>query len=291
MTRLARILSSWKPLSTTSLLSLAVSVAVVGALGSTPAPQSKASQPFAFEVASIKQNKSGDPDYSRYESGGRYVARLSLRNLIGIAYRFEFDVGHLSGGPDWVNFTRFDVEAKAPAGIVSSGILETSDTDKLDLMLRALLADRFKVKLRFETRGGTVYSLVATKDGPKLSPGKTVADCVTPTAEAATMCHVFLRFSQREIVGQSVDVNDIVRALSTRISAPVEDKTGLKGLYDFSLLWDPGPLGRPTGEEGVRINPNDSDFFTALQDQMGLKLQSRKGRVRYLIIESAQKPS
>jgi uncharacterized protein (TIGR03435 family) len=289
MTRLARVLSSGNLLllSTIALLSLTV----FGVGRSMSSAQSKPLKPFAFEVASIKQSKPEDPEYSRYQSGGRYTARLSLRNLIGVAYRFEFDVGHLSGGPDWVNSTRFDVEAKAPAGVLSTGILEKKDTDKMDLMLRALLADRFKVRLRFEMRGGTVYSLVAAKNGAKLSPAKTVRDCTTLTEESAARCHVFLRFSQREIVGQSVDVNDIVGALATRLLAPVDDKTGLKGLYDFSLHWNPGPLRRSSGEEGVGIDPNDSDLFTALQEQLGLKLQSRKGRIRYLIIESAQKPS
>jgi len=274
--------------------SLVVSIVVLGDVGTlnpSVSAQSKASQPLTFEVASVKPGNSESVDYNRYQSGGRYSAHLSVRNLIGVAYRDEFDAGHLSGGPDWVNTTRFDVEAKAPAGVVSAGKLEKQDTDKLDLMLRALLAERFKVRLRLETRTGTVYSLVVAKNGPKLPPAKTVTECKVPTEELSTMCHVFLRFGPREMIAQSVDLNDIIRALGTRLSSPVEDNTGLKGLYDLSLHWKPGPENRTQREEGAEIDSNDPDLFTALQEQLGLKLESRKAFVRHLIIEDAQKPS
>src|SRR5262249_22645776 len=133
-------------------------------------------------------------------------------------------------------------------------------------------------------------SLVVAKNGPKLPPAKTVIECRTPTEELSTMCHVFLRFGPREMIAQSVDLDDIIRALGTRLSSPVEDKTGLKGLYDLSLHWTPGPENRPQREERAEIESNDPDLFTALQEQLGLKLESRRGPVRYLIIEDAQKP-
>jgi uncharacterized protein (TIGR03435 family) len=105
------------------------------------------------------------------------------------------------------------------------------------------------------------------------------------------MCHVILRFRPGEIIAQSVDSDDIIRALAARLSSPVQDKTGLKGLYDLSLHWTPGPESRQQREEGAEIESSDADFFTALQEQLGLKLESRRGRIRHLIIEDAQKPS
>jgi hypothetical protein len=158
-------------ISTSVLLSTAV-LGQIGILSPSISAQSKASRQLTFEVTSVKQGNSESPEYSRYQPGGRYSAHLSLRNLVGVAYRDEFDAGHVSGGPDWVNTTRFDIEAKAPAGVVSAGKLEKMDADKLDLMLRALLGDRFKVMLHLEARTGTVYSLVVAKNGPKLPPPK-----------------------------------------------------------------------------------------------------------------------
>jgi uncharacterized protein (TIGR03435 family) len=165
-------------------------------------------------------------------------------------------------------------------------------------MLRALLTDRFNLKLRAENKEAVVYSLIVARNGPKLPTAKEGANCKTPdgwdgirTEDISPTCHVFLRLGPRVAIGQSVDMNDMVRALATILKAPVENKTGLKGLYDPEFHWRPGPQNRPATEEAVVIDSNDPDLFTALQEQLGLKLESRKGPVKHLIIESAQKPS
>src|SRR5579864_9470850 len=134
-----------------------------------PAQAPSATSP-AFEVASVKQNKS-DERRMGYEvlPGGRFTARgLPLFILIATAYNIPFQSPLLSGGPDWIRSTRYDVDAKAAEGAVPLGIPYRVREERTRLMLQALLVDRFKLVIRRETKELPVYALVVGKNGPKL---------------------------------------------------------------------------------------------------------------------------
>ena len=220
-----------------------------------------------FEVASVKP---ANPSQSVVDfvisPGGRLkITNLTLAEMVREAYEMKFF--ELSGGPGWVNSERFHVEAKA-AG-------EPSRREMM-AMLRSLLEERFRLKVRRETREGNVYELVAAKGGPKL------------TASTADSSYLRLyRHTPPELPGvlytiaaQKVTVARLADDLTGTVQRRVIDRTGITGEFDFKI--DYAVEGH--AEEGPSI-------FTALQEQVGLKLQAAKGSVETLIIESAERPA
>lgn len=272
-----------------------------------PAPQ--AAIP-TFEVASIKRNNSGDGFTTRGGGpGGRvnYV-NVPVRQIIIAAYQLQ--PFQIIGGPSWITADRFDVIAKAPDG---------STPEQTNLMLRSLLADRFKLKVHTETREMPVYSLVKARPdgklGDKLQPA--AVDCgptgrgrggppppgpgATPGApgpQAPLMgCRAMITPGRLQMGGQPL--SQLAQMLSNQVARPVIDKTGLTGSYDIELSFMPegpgrgGPVG-PLPPGMPPIQPPDPDapsLFTALQEQLGLKLESERGPVDVIVIDSIEQPT
>ena len=238
---------------------LVVAFATVAVNAQSPAP--------AFEVASVKRNDSASGNSSSRNLGSRYTATnvtviQLLRNAYGIQ---EFQI---AGGPSWVGIDRFDIDATmAPGG-------KPGDWQP---MLQTLLADRFKLTFHREPRQASIYSLVVAKNGHKLTPGDP-AKC--PNAGGCGF-----NASPTQIVGESVSMAQLAARLSRSIGIHVVDNTGLNGLFDLKLEWtvEDQFVGR-----GASASPT---IFPAIQEQLGLRLESTRGPVETLVIDRVEKPT
>jgi uncharacterized protein (TIGR03435 family) len=250
-----------------------------------------------FAVASVKPNKTGcctAYGVGNGQGGGRNV---TLRNLIALAYRLQ--EYQISGGPRWVGTDRFDVEGKAED--------PKADYDQLRLMLRALFEDRFRLKIHRETKPSAVYSLVLGKGGPKLklSADQVSPDVNGPAPDGAGPNRGAVRIGVGNLIGYAVPMSRLAFILSQRLDRLVIDKTNLAGRFDLHLRWAPDPGASPFDSGGNRqpetiidmngvtlsADPNAPSFFSAIQEQLGLKLESAKAPVDVLVIDHVEKPS
>ena len=277
-------------------LTLAAGVATVPRIHA----QSPESGP-AFEVASVKQNKSGDQRVMvQMPPTGRYTAtNIPLRLLL----RQAFDVQdfQIVGGPNWLASDRFDITAKTPEGVTGP--------EQVRRMLRALLAERFKLVTHNETREMPIYSLVVAradgKLGPKLSTAK--VDCEARFSAARrgggpppqlqspdqpVECGFMMGIGTLNVGG--MPMLELARALSSTVGRIVIDKTGLSGRYDFQMTYAPEGRGfgpGPAGPDAPPVDPNTPSLFTALQEQLGLKLESERGPVDVVVIDRVEPPT
>jgi bla regulator protein blaR1 len=231
-----------------------------------------------FEVASVKPSGPGLGGLTRYlPNGGVQFTGVTLRNLVSIAYgvrKFQ-----IIGGPGWIDIEGFDIDARPPPGSANPADPASLSREqrKVGERLRTLLADRFGLTVHRESREQPVYALVAAKGGPKLKE----------SAEGKN----FVRAGRGSIIGQSVSLRMLVLNLSNILEREVIDKTGLKGTYDFELKWmsdimSPRPDGPPPASD-----TDEPSLFTALSDQLGLKLESAKGPVQVWVIDGIERPS
>jgi bla regulator protein blaR1 len=244
-----------------------------------------------FEVASIKPNKSGEPNVSlMFTPNGFDATNAPVREVIQLAYQVqEYQV---SGGPSWINSDRYDIEAKVDSSAAEQ--LRQLDMDQHRLMLRPLLEDRFQLRVHQETKELPIYALVVGKNGPKLheaKPDDTYPDGIKGPDGVGHPG--LMRMGPGGITAQGLPMATIVRLLSQHLGRTVLDKTGLTGNYDLELHWTPdnipasmiGPDGKPMPD------PSGPSIFTAIQEQLGLKLESQKGPDQVLVIDRVERPS
>jgi len=236
---------------------------------------------LSFEVASIKPS-SPDAKGSSIQlvpGGGLNMTGIPLRTMIALANGVrEFQV---SGGPGWVGTERFDVTARVASAAakgqedlakMNEGQFKTV-RDQSNERLRALMADRFQLVVHKETKEQPIYALLVSKNGAKLKEVK----------EAGARQGMNMGRGRAQGFGASVEM--LVQDISSAMGRPVIDKTGLNGKYDFILEWTPDMA--PTGDSA----PAGPTIFTALQEQLGLRLESQKGPVETIVIDRAEKPS
>jgi uncharacterized protein (TIGR03435 family) len=247
----------------------------------------------SFEVATIKPSQPGATGMRIFGPKGadRFVAtNVTVRDLIDFAYTIDDDrqVIGLSG---WMISKRYDIDAKV-------GDAEVAAMSKLPLsfnpyrfMQQALLADRFKLKVHFETKLLPVYALVVTKGGPKLTPS-----VMDPANPAKTMKPPSLRQGVGEASGVGTTTGMLAEVLErqSEVGNPpggrgrvVLDKTGLSGLYDWTLHWTPWP----DQNNGDLSDSKGPSLFTALEEQLGLKLEATKGKIDVVVIDHIDLPS
>jgi bla regulator protein blaR1 len=236
--------------------------------------------PTRFDVVSIKPSAvtNGNFAYRPLPGGGLSCMAVTLKMLIMESYGVK--AFQVSGGPGWVGSARWDLEARA------EGVQKRLPRDRENAMVRALLEDRFQLKVQSETKEMPVFALVVAKGGSKLRPH--TGDPVPSTAR-----HGIGSFSVEQ-GGAGLLANELQRQLF-RV---VIDKTDLKDAYDYTLTWAPEP--GQGGDESLGLPPQDrpplpaSDgpsIFTALQEQLGLRLESQKGPVEIVVIDGVEKPS
>jgi uncharacterized protein (TIGR03435 family) len=262
-------------------------VGTVDTAAQSPSPVTSA---LAFEVASIRRNVSADQGASvRTQPGGALtITNNTLFNIIRNAYNVQgFQI--IIEGPDWINRDRWNIVAKAegnPQGPQMMG------------MLQSLVADRFKADIRRETRELQVYALTLARSdgrlGPQLTPS--TVDCAAlAAARTAGAPPPPPRTDGRPTCGMNINpgvataggylIADIARNLSGATGRIIVDKTGLTGRYDMELKWTPDPTqGSPS------TTFDGGSLFTAVQEQLGLKLEAQRAPVEVLVVYSAERP-
>lgn len=246
-------------------LALPLAVGVVQAQG-----------PLAFDVASIKPANPEERN-SRFNivpGGGINVVNVPLRRLVEFAYNVR--ESQIQSGPGWINSMAYDIVARVEKadGPIDLGKMSDSDRRTLESQIRSrtqsLLEDRFQLKIRRETREMPILALTVAKGGLKLKP---VAEGdVRPTN---------IRVGRGTMTAQRVPMSLFVQSLSRLTSQTVTDETGLAGAFDIQLEWAPDLTPEAEGPS----------IYTAMQEKLGLRLESKKGPVEIIVIERVEKPS
>lgn len=271
-----------------------------------------------FEVASVKSNKNGptSPMMIRMLPTRVDTTNMPIRVLLQQAYRLPNY--QMQGGPAWIDSDRFDIAAKPPDG---------SQPDQLPLMIRALLIERFKLVAHRETKESPIYTLVMARSDGRLGPklNKTTDDCDaimaerrasarargpgpvpftppdpnerpvctirTTTAPGTQGAPFVLRYRAG---GQTIE--SLARSLSGYVNRVVLDRTGLSGLYDYELEYSPmrtlntAPVAVPPGATAPAAPIDDGPTVFDAVTKLGLKLESTRGPVEYLVIDSVEHP-
>jgi uncharacterized protein (TIGR03435 family) len=257
-----------------------VAVPVINGAAGVPQVSSTISLPDptkTFEAASVRQNTSAETSAGTRSDSDRWTARnLPLKSLLLNA--FPIQDAQLIGGPGWLSTDRFDVVAKAATG--------TSSRD-LKVMLQNLLAARFSIKMHIETRSAPIYALVKAKADGQLGPGLHVIPSGGDRQPGGSV-----KFDGRPGMASSLSMGgatftSLAWWLSGQLQRPVVDRTGLDGHFDLKLDYVmPGASAAIDSDSAQRA----PELFTALQEQLGLKLEATRGPVEVLVIDSAEHP-
>jgi uncharacterized protein (TIGR03435 family) len=258
-------------------------VGIVAVVAGVLAAQTPATP--AFDVASVKLNKSGGPlvRSSIGGSNGRWtMTNVSIAGLILTAYPPPAGLEDLPGAPEWVMSERYDIDAKAT-------FVPTKEQERT--MLRGLLAERFKFVAHYQTQERPIYNLVVARADGRLGPQirHIDIDCATykpdpnaaspKTSDDAPPCvYKMLGADTLKIISGGRTMQQLASLISSDAGRPIFDRTGLTGYYAFTL------------EDGG-LNQNNLSIFTALQEQLGLKLESTKGPVDVLVIDHVEHPT
>lgn len=256
-------------------------------------PQSTPSAVVAFAEATIKPNENDTPMAGFNIKGKPFSAVLSkpdrfmatnftLRKLLRIAYGVQDP--QLVGGPDWINSEKFDVDAKVDASLVEQLAKLSQQEAGLERghMLQALLTDRFKLSLHREIRDLPTFALVVADGGPKFNlakPGETYSN--GPKGPGGRPVGTgYFEPEKGKLINQGQPIGALVSDLSGRLGQMVVDKTGLTGDFDFTLQW--------TVDPSKNADTDASAFLTAVQDQLGLKLERQSTPTEVLVIDHAE---
>ncbi len=277
-------------LTTAALLAIALPI-TFGALNGTPSlaqsNDATITQPArSFESVSIKPSASpagGPTQLMRRLDDGSFTARgVTLQTLIKLAYNHVQDP-QLTGGPDWLNTQKFDIDAKMSAADVAE--LRKLPMEQLgdQGMLKSTLRDHFNLAVHPEVRNLPVYDLVVDTNGSKLH------DSSGPSR---------MRLGKGELVSEGTPLAFLIEQLSVRLGRTVVDKTGLKGNYAFSLHWTPDASEeariKADGINDTALPPSaetSESIFAAVKEQLGLKLEPKTDAVQVLVIDHAEMPS
>jgi uncharacterized protein (TIGR03435 family) len=237
----------------------------------------------SFEVASIKASTPGRRESMNARQPGRFSANnLTLRQLIGFAYRTAAPQPiQIVGGPNWIADNQWDIEATfLPAASPANG---GSDADTMALRLQNLLENRFALKLHRDQRERPVYALVVDKNGSKLVPA------APPPAPVQNQ----IMAGPGIILASAVSVSQIAFALNRAVDRPIVDRTNLSGYFNMKIQFSPDAVASiVAGANPAGVNdPPGPSIFTAVQEQLGLRLESAKAPMEVLVIDSVQKPA
>jgi uncharacterized protein (TIGR03435 family) len=246
----------------------------------TPA-QPPAPQPLTFEVATIKPTVRTDGAWRLQSTPDGYTGMdVSLLKLAAEAYGIS-DPKLITGGPSWIDTDKFDLEAKFDTTSIPNA-KDLTYRQRAD-MLQPLLAERFHLKVHYETRDFPTYNLVVAKGGPKLIETKSEDIRTGPTG--APICLGGQNARTLIYTGVGCRTIDLERLLRSAAGRTVIDKTGLTARYSLELHWTPDDTPANSSRAG------GPSIFTALQEQLGLKLEPSTAALNVLVIDSAEKPS
>jgi uncharacterized protein (TIGR03435 family) len=248
----------------------------MGMMAQSPAPRPKFD---TFEVATIKPVESNAKSgrYITMQGTHRFVEKdYTLKLLIAAAY--DLNSRTISGGPGWVESEHYDILAETP------GDVRPTHSEQM-AMLRSLLADRFNLTFHRESKEFSIYALEVAKNGPKLK-----ASTAPPDDPAALISTVYpqriLLPARNATMGEFASL--MQRAVLDR---PVVDKTGISGRYDFDLEWAPDETQFGGDVAPASAESQAAPLFSAIQQQLGLRLEATRGPVEALVVDKAERPS
>jgi uncharacterized protein (TIGR03435 family) len=225
-----------------------------------------------FEVASVKPNTSGSQNSNmQLHPGGRVTGtNVALGGLLRTV--FNLQPHQLINAPEWIDTARFDIEAKPDREISTR---EDTLAPELLAMLRNLFAERFQLIAHREMRDTSVYALVTARTDGSLGPHmrRSQVDC------EAVRCRISTNAGR--IVGTGTTIAELMRRLSPTLGRPLVDRTGLSGPFDLELKWSPDQTADTAGPS----------IFTAIQEQLGLKLESQRAPIEVLVIDRLERPT
>ncbi|HEY3827229.1 MAG TPA: TIGR03435 family protein [Bryobacteraceae bacterium] len=227
-----------------------------------------------FEVASIRPHPPGDTAFRvKPPIGGRFTATGSVASFL-LMLAYDVPETQIVGGPGWLATEKWDIEA-------ASDDQKQHSIDETRLMLQHLLEERFALKTHREKMQRPVYVLTVVKGGPTFK-------------SSGPDGSMNIRVSANSITLERGQLARMTQLLSTTLGRPVVDRTGLTGLYDLSLQWDDAP-GRdgvlPGLDAAVAADPEHGSIFTAIQEQLGLRLEPQRAEVEVIVIDRIEKPS
>ena len=212
----------------------------------------------------MKLSDANSRSRASFPTGQTALVHTRLRDVIPLAYGLpSFQV---SGGPAWLAADFYDIVGKLP---VQEGVQPTKQ-QALEA-LQVLLEDRFQLRVHWDSKNLSLYRLTIAKSGSKLKEGEALPENTPRGFEG--------RYASR-IVRNQAPISSLVTALSAYVQVPVEDQTGLEGFYSFVLEW----------QHEEQADATEAAMFTALHKQLGLNLESAKGPVKVLVIDSAARP-
>jgi uncharacterized protein (TIGR03435 family) len=259
---------------------------------SAASPATAAASATTFEVASIKVSQSGEEVGRMMVSGDRLrVTNMSVRSLIAAAFGNSgrhLLKGQIVGGPEWMNADRFDIVAKADVHV--------RDLKGVAILLQQLLVERFQLKTHLEKREQPVFTLALARPDGRFGPGfqPSTVNCqnasgrghAAPTP-APTPCTS--KFGDGAIRAIGYSIPSLVASLSSIVDSVVIDQTRLSGTFDVELQWKPEPLEGSDGAASA-LDPRPS-IFTAVQEQLGLKLEPGRAPVDVVVVENVERPT
>ena len=238
--------------------------------------------PAAFDIATIKPSNATDGHthvYRHPDDGGFQAGNISLKGLLEFAYGLP--TTRMIGGPEWIGSAKWDVQAKSSGDVDQAihGLGVKESLAEKQKMVQALLADRFHLTLHDETRELPLYALVVAKGGPKLKLAE-----ANGTSIGTGNSHISI------LGGESVTI--LAQELAKVLGRVVLDKTGIQGRYEITLRWTPenGPPDKLNGGSSPE-ETNGPSIFTAVQEQLGLRLDPQKGPVGVLVIDRVAMPT
>jgi uncharacterized protein (TIGR03435 family) len=245
-----------------------------------------------FDVVSVKLNNSPNAQQSLRVTPGRASAtNIPLRTIIQFA--FQAQKHELVNAPAWIDVERFDILATAPP---------SSSIEQMRVMLRNMLVYRFKLVARKEKREIPIYALVLSRRDGKVGPNMKASevDCTANASRGIDQiqtarpvdpekrCQILPMFGEGRFIGRGLHMENIASALNNLVDRPIFDKTGLSGPFEFDLKWTPDALAQVnTGTADV----NGPSLFTAMQEQLGLKLDSQRDQADVLVIDRVERPT
>jgi uncharacterized protein (TIGR03435 family) len=259
------------------LLFASGSMLAMPAMGQTnaAAPPDAGGRKFTYDVVSVKPSKPGNGMWWKSTKDGFSTGNAAVRSLLMNAYGVMM-MDQIAGLPGWADSDTFDVEAKMDEETVAAleKLPKKEQSHEKDLMLQELLADRFKLKVHHETKELPVYALAIAKGGLKIKESQDAAGA-----------GLTMRMGQNggwQIDGHGMAIESLTMSLTNEVGRLIVDKTGLTGKYDITLKWTPDSQ-QGTADSGPSI-------FAALEEQLGLKLESTKGPVDTIVVDHVEKP-
>jgi uncharacterized protein (TIGR03435 family) len=298
--------------STANCVRLLLAVTACAGLAASSAAQIiHASDPLpSFEVATVKP-ASPQPHRSSVSPGEVTISDVTVRNLVEQAYGIPWTPAEnerVLGGPAWLDTNRYDIVARIPSDLAEAQQKLSRDQQKrqISLMLQSLLVERFHLKVHFETRNLTVYALVVAKPNPHLVESTNQTESTAEQSrepgqqlpKPEDLRHgilVLYNGQAAQMTAKQASLDDLARWFSGYSEVggrPVVNQTGLSGLYDFTLRWTRQSLTAvPQSTSPDAAGGDAPPLFTALPNQLGLRLKSTKAPVEVVSIDQVDPPT